>query len=424
MALTAFALVASSAQVSYAIKLDEAEQGLNQAFDVASKTASEAMDYLKDKWFDTTHPATPICIVTGSEKVEFLNKIKGDFEKKYSSTVTVVSAGSLAGADMIVKGTKTSCVPTIWSPASSAYEKRVMAGLRQAKLPPFALVIPQTVKSPIVLMLRNKAYRTLPAGIITKDASGESFSFANLAEAMANGKIRIAVTNPGESNSGFMSLLLAVIEKTKKDTIDAADLDSDENLSIAKQFFSKAINDLNKNAVGKKNPFNGSGDLFEAFTVANSGLNQVDNVYKDFDGIVTYESLAVNAITNGVSGYHIVYPSTNVMSDHPAYVLTVPVNDSMNSDQKAVAAMIQKRAKAFALYMIDAAQQKEAVSEGFRQGLPKTRLNLNPKDVWPDEVFTAGAAADLGSANVLVARKIEGEVVDQLREASEAVVKK
>jgi ABC-type Fe3+ transport system substrate-binding protein len=377
---------------------------------------SEGIQWLKDKYYYYNNH-TDICMVTGSEKAPFLNKIKGKFQDKYNTTVHVISMGSLEGAKVAVSGgaatdskTGDSCVPVIWSPASSAYEQMVKHDLARAGRS-YLLVAPQTVTSPLVLVLRGRAYRALKKAnpnIFKKEGDREYFTFQSLADMEAKGT-KVIVTRPGKSNSGFLSLLLAVHEATNQasDSVSPDDV-SDSGLKIADAFFSKAtIPAKPEDSAG----FNSSGDLYQKLfsNDANAAVYQ---------GAVTYESLVVQDLSTGGSGLHVLYPETNVISDHPAYVLSPVVAADASDDDKSKIDHQVKLAEKFLAYILGPDQQKEAVAEGFRPGVTKAIADISVTQTWPEAVFGAGIQKDLGDDSVIATRKIDGETIEAVKDAA------
>ena len=369
-----------------------------QTYDDVQQKAVElygnAQQYATQTWRRLFPEKVEICIGYGTEKETWLRQEVAKFEKNPDNknlTIKLVPIGSLVGAEAIEKnaghvGTGSAgCTMTAWSPASAAYRDYVVQrtfraiAANAAQVPGVAsandLIAAQAnslVRIPLVLVMWPDAYKKV---MDTAQKTGSTattdtalFTFDNLIKteqdvAPDGSYTTFYTTNPGESNSGFSSLLLMGYEFT---TSGRGGLDANQVAprnaafwSHVKQFYSSADGKSLKN-------FNAdsTGTLFrEQFVVGGP--------QSDVSGVVSYENLAIQyadmARKTYNTAYRVVYPAHSVMADNPYYVLNA-VYDAAAHKTVLLPEKEKKAAIAFMQFLLEPEQQKEAVALGFRPG--------------------------------------------------------
>ena len=368
-----------------------------QTYDDVKKEAVElygnAKQYASQAWSKLFPEKVEICIGYGTEKEAWLKKEVEKFSKNPANanlTIKLVPIGSVVGADAIQKNAgkvgsgANACTMTAWSPASAAYRdyvvQRTFRALSAANAGGGAitkaddLIAAQAnslVRIPLVFVMWQDVYKKLteaakkadPAATDDKIFTFDGLTRANQSDAADGAYTTFFMTNPGESNSGFSSLLLMAYEFTAagRGGIEASAV-APRNAAYwdrVKKFYTstdgKSLKNFNEGSTGT---------LFREKFLVNGPQSE-------FSGVVTYENLAIQyadfAKKTHNTTYKVVYPARNVMSDNPYYVLNA-VYDSGASKVVLTPEKEKKAAIAFMLFLLEAEQQRDAVALGFRPG--------------------------------------------------------
>lgn len=367
-------------------RLGQAGQGAVQMFGSASQYASQA-------WRNLFPEKVEICVAYGTEKETWLKQMVEKFSKNPANknlTIKLVPVGSVSGAEAIEQhggrvGTGgAGCVMTAWSPASSAFRdfalQRTFRAMSLAGVQPAGIAsandlvaaqAPSLVRIPLVLTLWNDAYTRIVEAARKADPAvtdEKIFSFEGLIRAQQasypNGAYTtIYTTDPGESNSGFSTLLLMAYEFTPvgRSGVDPASLNS-RNADFWNKVRSFYTSTDGKSLNNFKSP--STGTLFRDQFLLNGPAG-------DVSGVMTYENLAIQyadaARKQHQQAYRVIYPLRNVMSDNPYYVLNATY-DTATKKTVMVPEKEKKAAIAFMQFLVEPEQQRDAVALGFRPG--------------------------------------------------------
>ena len=360
-----------------------------------------AKQYATQQWRNLFPEKVEICIGYGTEKETWLKKEVEKFSANpdhKNLTIKLVPIGSLVGAEAIEKkggwvGTSAAgCTMTAWSPASAAYRDYVVQrtyremGTSNTLLPGIAsandLIAAQSnslVRIPLVFVVWQNVYKRVidaarkadPAIPEDKIFSFEGLIKAEQSDAADGAYTTIYMTRPSESNSGFSSLLLMGYEFTNagRAGVDANEV-SPRNAAFwshVKQFYAAADGRSLKN-------FNteSTGTLFREQFLVNGPQS-------DYSGVVSYENLAIQyadfAKKTYGAPYHVIYPTRNIMSDNPYYVLNGAF-DAAAHKAVSIGEKEKKAAFAFMQFLMEPEQQKDAVALGFRPGNIQSGVDL------------------------------------------------
>ena len=158
------------------------------------------------------------------------------------------------------------------------------------------------------------------------------------------GLFKFGHTNPVQSNSGLMTIVLAAYSYQNKT----------KNLGL------KDIVDVNfqtwleKLELGANGMSNSTGNMMREMVLKGPS---------SFDGLLVYESVAIDYLKNAEGRWgqlKVVYPEYNAWNENPYYVLNVPW--SSNEQRKAT--------DTFLNFLLTEPIQKESLNHGFRPANP------------------------------------------------------
>lgn len=310
---------------------------------------------------DPSQPPVTIGIAYGTEKKRWLKWALEEFQKNPAHShikINLMGYGSIEGADAIIKGDKSI---NVWSPASAAYTDKFVQdwSIRYGNDP----IASQhdLVLTPLVYVMWKSRYEAF------KQAHGE-LSFRSIQEALAAengwagipehsawGWFKFGHTNPKQSNSGLLAMILGAYDYHHKNKgLTPADI-VDPGYQ---NYFRKLENGASTNV-------HSTGTLMREMVLKGPSV---------YDAIIVYENLAMSYFENakGRSGeFIIVYPKNNIWNEHPYYVL----NNEWTTPAQ------QQAAEAFCEFLRSEPIQKEAVRQGFRPS------NVNVPINTPDSPF-------------------------------------
>ena len=302
--------------------------------------------------------ATPIRMLYGTEKRDFIVEMAAAFEKENPSYKLALTAmGSLDAAEAILDGKET---PAVFSPADSLvlnllasdWQTKHGSALfeRDGDAAPQPLLI-----TPLVFVAwedRASALEKAGGGRITWKGLHKALTAAKGWPAVGGeaewGFVKLGHTDPTRSNSGLQALLSMVVEhQGGKGAPSVASL-----LEPGLQTF---VRDIEKGVT-----------KFETST----GTFMTDMVRfgpSKYDVAVVYESLAIAQIENAQGRWgnlHVYYPAPSFWSDHPVALV--------NPDKLAPAE--REGALAWIRFLRSRKAQERALGFGFRPADPAVPL--------------------------------------------------
>jgi serine/threonine protein kinase len=260
---------------------------------------------------------TDIQFVHSTEKRDWLQSVTADFAKSHPQIrVDLVSSGSFHAAQGILDER---LKPTMWSPADtmllevlesdwrSKHHEALYAATGDDAAQPLLL-------TPLVFIVwedRANVLQKSPGGSITWKTIRQGVTSARGWSAIGGdarwGTVKLGHTDPTQSNSGLQTLILMLLEHTRKSRLTDHDL-----LNPQTREFILGI----EKGVAK----------FESSTRAFTA-DMVRFGPSTYDIAVVYESCAIAELGNAEGRWgklKVVYPPTTLWSDNPAVVLAAP----------------------------------------------------------------------------------------------------
>ncbi|MFX1311756.1 MAG: substrate-binding domain-containing protein [Promethearchaeota archaeon] len=293
---------------------------------------------------------THITIIYSSEKGNWMTVAYSDFmvewQKTHPDEKITIDMHPYGSADSIISILNKEIYPTIWSPASSIWMPILNSKWMDLTKTSEPIVnISQAVKiiySPIVIATWesfNKSYNI------------KGFSDIHDLSVDPNVNIRMAHTDPRLSNSGFMSVIMALSAASGVSSINLsiAELTNKINQQWFKEFESSAVT-------------YGTSTGFLARYMQNEGPSALNIAF-------LYENLIRDISSNSRGGKVIaIYPEEGTLfSDHPFCILNA---EWITPEQKVVA-------KAFLDFLNNTNTVESAIEYGFRPINPSIPLDPN-----------------------------------------------
>jgi Ca-activated chloride channel family protein len=257
--------------------------------------------------------------------------------------INLIPMGSLEGAHAAVAGDKRI---QVWSPASAVYKDTFVEDW-QAKYGgnPIAREEP-LVLTPMVFVMWEERYQAFQKhyGTVGFDTVNKALHEPAGWQTIGNhpdwGLFKFGHTNPGESNSGIQSLLLAGHSYFKKsDQLTVGDV-TDAGFQT---WLGRLESATNSDA-------NSTGNLMKEMVLKGPS---------SYDALLVYESVAIDYLKNAEGRWgaiHVIYPEYNTWNESPYYVL----NASWSSEEQ------QKAAGKFLDFLLSEPVQRESIVHGFR----------------------------------------------------------
>jgi ABC-type Fe3+ transport system substrate-binding protein len=311
-----------------------------------------------------------IGVAYGTEKREWLKNALARFEQDPAGKgikVHLIPMGSVEGGNEVVKGNEKIHV---WSPASRMYAT-VFSSDFEAKYAHQPFVAEETLAlSPMVFVFWQDRYEAFAAKYAKVDfhtlaaALDEPGGWGAIASKPEWGLFKLGHTNPAESNSGLMTIILMAQEFRK----------SAQRLSLAdimNPSFGQWLRQFQKGVSGLPNS---TGNMMKEMVLKGPSV---------YDVCIVYENTAIDFIKAAEGRWgaiRVVYPAFNVWNDNPYYILDVPWS---SPEQRAAA-------KKFLEFLMSEPMQQLALAHGFRPGDPKVPV------LGADSPFTTYAGSGIG----------------------------
>lgn len=330
-----------------------------------------------------------IGIAYGTEKRQWLEWAESEFANTRAGKtikINLIPMGSLEGAKAVVNGDQRIHV---WSPASSIHKKLFLQDWQIAHGSDNPIIKEDILAlSPMVLVMWKERYDAF------KQRYNE-LNFRNIADALAQktgwagiankpewGLFKFGHTNPTESNSGLLTLVLMAYDYAKK----CRDLQVADTVDLAFQnwlhSFEQAVSGLS----------NSTGNLMREMILKGPST---------YDALFVYENVAIDYLKSAQGRWgtlHVVYPEQNMWNDNPYYILNTPWTDKAH----------QEAAQAFMDFLLSEKVQQRSLQHGFRPGDPKIAINA------PDAAFSLYAQYGLSIDILQVCEAPDAEVIQNL----------
>jgi ABC-type Fe3+ transport system substrate-binding protein len=299
-------------------------------------------------------PATAsvtVGIAYGTEKKRWLEWALEQFKQTPDGKrirIDLIPLGSQEGARAVLDGDTRI---NVWSPASTLYEdvfvsewqlKHGGKGIvrqEQLALTPMVFVFWEPRHAAFVTKYKEVSFTSV--GQALKEKGG----WDAIAQKPEWGFFKFGHTNPNQSNSGLMALVLMAYGFQNK----TRDLTMKDILSVEYQTW---MADFEKNVSGFSN------------STGNMMRDMVLRGPSSYDALLVYENLAIDYLKNAEGRWgelRIAYPTNNMWNDNPYYIIDAPWS---TTEQR-------KAAGVFLDYLLrDEIQTNALLVHGFRPGNP------------------------------------------------------
>jgi ABC-type Fe3+ transport system substrate-binding protein len=315
-----------------------------------------------------------------SAVTQFANSAEGK-----RTTIDLICMGSLEGARAILSGDKRIHV---WSPASAAY-KDVFVQEWKVKHGGDPIFREESLAlTPMVFVMWNERYKAFVRRykVVTLEtinkASQEQAGWDAIAHQPNWGLFKFGHTNPNQSNSGLMTIVLAAYafhHKTKDLTVqDVVSVD-----------FQRWLGNMERSAIYDSNST--SGMMKEMVLKGPSA----------YDIVMIYENTAMDFLKNAEERWgevRVVYPDYNAWNDNPYYIINAPW----------IAPEQRQAAQRFLEFLMTKSIQREALTYGFRPGNPGISIK------GPESPFTVYAGNGVQIPLGKICQPPKAEVVSNL----------
>jgi ABC-type glycerol-3-phosphate transport system substrate-binding protein len=313
-------------------------------------------------------------IAYGTEKQRWLEwaveQFKTTSEGKHIH-INLIPMGSLEGAHAALKGDQRI---QVWSPASAVY-KDTFVDDWQAKYGNNPILKEEPLAlTPMVFVMWEERYQAFTSHYGTVDfetinrALHEAGGWQSIGQHPDWGLFKFGHTNPGDSNSGIVALLLAGHSYYKKT----------EDLTVADVTNAGFQSWLSRLESATNSDSNSTGNLMREMVLKGPS---------SYDALLVYESVAIDYLKNAEGRWgaiHVIYPEYNTWNENPYYIL----NASWSSDDQ------RKAAQTFLDFLLSEPVQRESINHGFRPANPSVPTRT------PDSPWTRyqgnGVKIDLG----------------------------
>jgi len=329
-----------------------------------------------------------IGIAYGTEKERWLKDAVEKFHETREGRhikVELIPMGSLEGAHAALNGDQRI---TVWSPASGVY-KNTFVDDWQAKYGknPILRAEPLALTPMVYVMWEERyqafvtKYHTVDFDTITR-ALHEPGGWSAIGDHADWGLFKFGHTNPGESNSGIQTLLLAGHSYFKQ----TSDLSLKQVTDPAFQAW------LGKLESAASSDSNSTGNLMREMVLKGPST---------YDALLVYESVAIDYLKNAQGRWgalHVIYPEYNAWNDNPYYILDA----TWSSDAQ------RKAAGQFLDFLLTEPIQKESMTHGFRPA------NTNVAVRTPDSPWTLYQTSGIQLNLAKICAEPKAEVVTNL----------
>lgn len=351
-----------------------------------SATKVKTSEYLDPEKYRPAKPVT-LGVAYGTEKKQWLQWAVGEFAKTEAGkhiTIKLIPMGSVEGAKAVLAQDKRI---DVWSPASSLVEPLLSDPWeREHGNSPILSDAPLAL-TPMVYVMWDDRYQAFiqKYGELNwktiSEALNEPTGWAAIADKPEWGVFTFGHTNPTESNSGLLSLVLMGYDY----------FDIMRDLKPAQIMDSGFIDWLTKTEGNMDTEQSSTGYLYtEMLRYGPSTLN----------GVMVYENLALSNLETAKGRWgavKVVYPKRTVWNDHPYYILEVP----WSSPEQ------QQAAKVFQSFLLSPESQRVA-----RDRYLFRPANVEVPIVEPGSAFER--VKDVVQIDVPAIRRPKEEVLTQL----------
>ena len=319
-------------------------------------------------------PDVELGIAYGTEKQRWLQWAVGQFQATPQGRhirVNLIPMGSLEGAHAALDGDRRI---QVWSPASTVYTGTFIEDW-QAKYGTSPILKQEALAlTPMVFVMWEERYQAFKAhyGQVDFDTIDRALHEPGGWQAIGQhpdwGLFKFGHTNPGESNSGILALLLAGHSYYKKtDDLTVAEVTNVQFQAWLAGLESASSSDSNS-----------TGNLMREMVLKGPS---------SYDALLVYESVAIDYLKNAEGRWgpiHVVYPQYNAWNESPYYIL----NASWSSEDQ------RKAAEAFLDFLLSEPVQRESIVHGFRPADPNVPTRT-PDSPWV-RYQANGVTLDLG----------------------------
>jgi len=329
-----------------------------------------------------------IGIAYGTEKQRWLvwavEQFKATSEGRHIH-VNLIPMGSLEGAHAALNGDTRI---QVWSPGSAVY-KNIFVEDWQAKYGSDPILKEEPLAlTPMVFVMWEERYQAFKSHYGTVDfdtvnrALHEPGGWQTIGQHADWGLFKFGHTNPGESNSGILTLLLAGHGYFKKT----------DDLTLGDVTNVEFQNWLGRLESASDSESNSTGNLMKEMVLKGPS---------SYDALLVYESVAIDYLKNAEGRWgpiHVIYPEYNIWNDNPYYIL----NAAWSSEEQ------RKAAQTFLDFLLSEPIQKESITHGFRPANPNVATRT-PDSPWM-RYEPNGVKLDLGK----ICAAPKGEIVTNL----------
>src|SRR5271165_1611343 len=285
--------------------------------------------------------------------------------------VNLIPMGSLEGAHAALSGVKRI---DVWSPASAVYKNTFVEDW-QAKYGSNPILKEEPLAlTPMVFVMWEERYQAFKQHYSAVDfdtinrALHEPGGWQTIGQHPDWGLFKFGHTNPGDSNSGILSLLLAGHSYFKK----TEDLTLGDVTNVQFQTWLQSLESA------ANNESNSTGNLMREMVLKGPS---------SYDTTLVYESVAIDYLKNAEGRWgpiHVIYPEYNIWNDNPYYIL----NASWSTDDQ------RKAAQVFLDFLLSKEIQQGSITHGFRPANPDVPTRT-PDSPWV-RYQANGVKLDLG----------------------------
>lgn len=297
-----------------------------------------------------------IGIAYGTEKKRWLEWAVNEFANTSQGRdigINLIPMGSLDGAHAVLAGDQRI---NVWSPASSLYKESFVTDW-QVKYSTNPIVKEEPLAlTPMVFVMWEERY-------VEFVKKYQKLSFTTIAEAQQQkggweaiagkpewGFFKFGHTQPNQSNSGVMTLVLAAYSYSGK----TRDLTLKDIVNVQ---FQEWLEKLERSVAGTSDS---TGNMMREMVLKGPS---------SYDTLLVYESVAMDYLKNAEGRWgqlRVVYPEYNAWNDTPYYIL----NASWSGAEQ------RKAAQVFLDFLLSERVQKESLTHGFRPGNPNVPVKF------------------------------------------------
>ena len=306
--------------------------------------------------FFSSSVSAEIGIAYGTEKERWLKWAVDQFHQTSDGKnikINLIPMGSIEGAHALLNGDQRIHV---WTPASSIYKESFVQDWQIKYNNNPILKEDQLVLTPMVFVMWDERYQAFQQKYKTvnfdtiSQALQEKGGWSTIANKPEWGLFKFGHTQPNESSSGLMTLVIAAYAhagKTKNLTLS----------DVVDTHFQTWLGNLER---GADTSSNSTGNLMREMVLKGPSA---------YDALFVYESVVIDYLKNAEGRWgtlKVVYPDYNAWNDSPYYVIDATWS---SSDQR-------KAAQAFLDFLLTDPIQRGALDHGFRPANPNVPIKF------------------------------------------------